>query len=206
MAKKPPPKLTLRVKPPKLEPRERKPQAKAKFHEYEGHSDRSAMPGPRPPLYRPEFAEQAHKAAQVGIADNELMRMLGIDRDTFIFWKMAHTDFYMACRANTEARTIRVEDAYFQRAVGYEHASEQINVWDGEVIRTPTMKHIPADVRAAERWLETHDPRYKRNMEEGALNTGTVRVVIENDPGPNRMRAEENRVEPKRRGKTEDEL
>jgi hypothetical protein len=206
MAKKPPPKLTERVKPPKLEPREPKPRPKLGFHEFDGRSDLSAAPGPRPPVYRPEYADETRKAAQVGITDSELMRLLGIDRDTFIFWKMTHSDFYLACRANTEARTTRVEDAYFQRAVGYEHPSEQINVWDGAVIRTPTVKHIPADVRAAERWLETHDPRYKRNMEEGGINTGTVRVVIENDPGPNRMRDESNRVEPKRRKGNDDEL
>jgi hypothetical protein len=206
MAKKPPPKLTERVKPPKLEPREPQPRAKPKWHEFDGRSDISAAPGPRPPVYRPEYAEETRKAAQVGITDSELMRMLGIDRDTFIFWKMAHADFYVACRANTEARTTRVEDAYFQRAVGYEHASEQINVWDGVVIRTPTMKHIPADVRAAERWLETHDVRYKRSSDDGGSSGGTVRVVIENDPGQNRMRAEENRVEPKRRKAADDEL
>lgn len=204
MAKKPT--LTDRVKKPRLEQREPKPRAKPQFHEYQGRSDISAQPGPRPPLYRSEYAEQTRKAAQVGITDNELMRMLGIDRDTFIFWKMAHIEFYMACRANTEARTTRVEDAYFQRAVGYEHDYEQINVWDGAVIRTPTVKHIPADVRAAERWLETHDPRYRRSEESGGVDRGTVRVVIENDPGPNRMRLDENRVEPKRRGRQEDEL
>jgi hypothetical protein len=206
VAKKPQPKLTDRQKKPELKQREPKPRAKPQFHEYEGRADVSAQPGPRPPLYRPEYAEQTRKAAQVGITDSELMRLLGIDRDTFIFWKMTHMDFYAACRANTEARTTRVEDAYFQRAVGYEHPSEQINVWDGEVIRTATVKHIPADVRAAERWLETHDPRYKRSEESAGVDRGTVRVVIENDPGPNRMRMEENRVDPKRRGKPEDEL
>jgi hypothetical protein len=132
--------------------------------------------------YRRAFSERARAAAEVGLTLYEISRLLGVDLDTLNLWTMVYPEFAAAMRANAAARNQRVEAALYQRAVGYEHPSEQLFLTrDGTVVRVPTMRHVPADSVAGVRWLERRDPD-RWATSRGDEEAGVLRIRIENDP------------------------
>lgn len=143
-----------------------------------------------PPPYGPEYLERARRAALAGFTTYELSRLLGVTVDTINLWDMVYSEFAAAIRVGAQSRNARVEAAFYQRAVGYEHPSEQLikisqsekigDEWvrTEEIIHEPIVKHIPADPKAALDWLMQHDPdRYKMRREEPAPSV--MRIVIE---------------------------
>jgi hypothetical protein len=156
-------------------------------------------PNAPPPRYAPRFAEQVREAAKVGYTLTEICRMLGVGLDTIKLWQMIYEEFASALRANFQSRTDRVEDALFQRAVGYEHASEKL-FYDKEegVIRASIVVHIPADVAAAQTWLKAHKPEiYVRDhTPEGDLGEQNKLVIeVRNGTGLPDMRASDKQPE-----------
>lgn len=171
--------------------------------------------GPGPALYGPRYLDAAQRASAAGFTTFELARLLGVDKDTVILWDMIHVEFAAAVRAGADVRTARVEAAMYQRAVGYEHPSEQIvkvttsetdheaktTTRTDEIIHEPTVNHIPADVKAGELWLYNHAPdRYRVRREEaapvsqkivivGGLPTIDERRVMEAEPSSSELAA-----------------
>ena len=139
-----------------------------------------------PPPYVPQYAEQVRLAANVGYTITELCRMLGVGLDTVNLWRLCYPDFDAAMRANLQARTDRVEQAWFQRAVGYDHPGEKIFCTDGVIRRAETLVHVPADPSAAMNWMKVHRPDvYSKvgeqapSVEVSVVNVTQVRTTIE---------------------------
>ena len=110
---------------------------------------------PRP--YSPQYAEQVRQAAAVGYTTTELCRLLGVGMDTLNLWRLCYAEFDAAVRTHTLARTERVEQAWFQRAVGYETTGEKVFcLSDGSIVRTSIVNHVPADTTAAMNWMKVH--------------------------------------------------
>jgi hypothetical protein len=136
--------------------------------------------GPATP-YHPSFVDRVRSAADVGYTVTEVARLLNAHTDDINLWTMVYPEFAAAMRANGQARNDRVENAYYQRCVGYEHESEQIvHAGDGEIVRVPIMRHVPADSAAALKWLENHKPEEYRNrvaMEHTGRDGGPIEMV-----------------------------
>jgi hypothetical protein len=118
------------------------------------------LPVNAPPIpYQDVYADQVRAAAVVGYTQTELCRLLGVGLDTLNLWRMIYADFDAAVRTNDQARHDRVENAFYQRAVGYDQPGEKLfcNA-DGQVTRAQTMVHVPADPGAAMNWLKVHRP------------------------------------------------
>jgi hypothetical protein len=164
--------------------------------------------GGPPPVYRREYAEQVANAARVGASRADIMLMLGVNSDVILLWSMVHSEFALALRANEEARTARVEDAMFQRSIGYEFIGEQIVSTQYGIERVIVRRHLPPDQAAGYKWLEASKPeKWKRKEFFDGDESGVLRVQISGDPGPSRMRDPENQVKaPAPNDGDEDEL
>lgn len=115
------------------------------------------MPG-NATVYRPEFAEEAHKLCQLGATDNDLADFFGVTTRTIIRWQAYHPDFCKSLKRGKEAADDRVERSLYARATGYTFDSEKISIQDGMVTRATTIEHVPPDVTACIFWLKNRRP------------------------------------------------
>ena len=120
----------------------------------------------RPTDYRPEFAEQAAKLCALGATDYEIADFFGVNTATIYRWRNVHEQFCEAVRAGKERSDERVERALFNRAVGYSFESEKVFQHQGEIIRAPTVEHVPPDPGAAMNWLKNRNPDTWRDKQE----------------------------------------
>lgn len=122
----------------------------------------------RPTSYKPEYAEQAEKLAQLGCTDGEISRFFNVSERTVNRWKLKYPEFCHSLKTGKHYADERVERALYQRAVGYDYVEEKIVTTkdaDGKekthVVRLE--KHQPGDVTAAIFWLKNRRPKQWRD-------------------------------------------
>lgn len=98
------------------------------------------------------------RLAGLGLNDKQIAQFLDITQDTLISWRNKYQVVRRALENARLDRDLKVVDALYQRAIGYEHDHEDIRVAGGEVIITPVKKHVQPDVRAQEIWLYNRMP------------------------------------------------
>lgn len=98
----------------------------------------------------------ARDAYERGLIDADVARALNITPSTLYRWRHVHPDFDAACTAGKDVAGDRVEDAFFQRATGFEYIAERPYMpADGSnkpVVAVYTRRVI-ADWRASLQWL-----------------------------------------------------
>lgn len=125
----------------------------------------------RPTKYKPEYAKQAAVACKLGATDQDLAELFDVSRSTINLWKIEFSEFSDALKDAKEVADIRVERALYQKAVGYSHPEDDIKMFEGQVIITPTIKHYPPDTTACIFWLKNRMPeQYRANPEDGGGN------------------------------------
>ena len=129
----------------------------------------------RTPRYRREIAELAAILTAHGIAEQEIIRLLAVNEETFSVWRKKHRELSAALAAPSTAD--QAEAALLKRALGFRicesTAEEIIDKKSGEtleVLKKRTIsKDVPPDVRALlfflknrcpERWNEEPSDRY----------------------------------------------
>ena len=143
----------------------------------------------RPSDYREEFAPQAAKLCALGATDFELADFFGVDTRTIYRWKNTHDDFCQAVTCGKDKADERVARALYNRAVGYSFESEKVFQFQGEIIRAPTVEHVPPDPGAAKLWLTNRNPdewRDKVTQEHTGKDGGPLemRWVKDSEPTP----------------------
>ena len=92
----------------------------------------------------------------------DVAKILGISRSVARHWVLTIPSFHKACCAPVEDRVRAVEDALYNRAIGYEFEEDKLFVFkdpytrEQEIVSQRVVKHIPPDVRAAEAFLQQH--------------------------------------------------
>lgn len=131
------------------------------------------MAGGRPSKYKPEFVAQAEKLCKLGATDAEMADFFQVTISTLSLWKVKHAEFSDALKLGKEVADRRVEEALYNRALGYSHEETDIRVIEGKIMATPMIKHYPPDTTAAIFWLKNRRPdewRDKRDIEHsGAI-------------------------------------
>lgn len=131
------------------------------------------MAGGRPSKYKPEFVKQAEALCKLGATDAEMADFFQVTLSTLSLWKVKHSEFSEALKLGKEVADRRVEEALYNRALGYSHEETDIRVVDGAIMETPMIKHYPPDTTAAIFWLKNRRPdewRDKRDIEHsGAI-------------------------------------
>ncbi len=138
----------------------------------------------RPPVYRPEFNDQAHRLCLLGYTDERLAEFFGVSSMTINRWKRERPGFWDAVKSGKDDADGRVASALMQRALGYSHPEVDIKVVDGQIVQTPIVKHYPPDTAAAAFWLTNRQPeRWKAKRAEAADGDSDapvpVKVVVE---------------------------
>lgn len=128
--------------------------------------------GGRPTLYKDVFNEQARKLCLLGAIDRELADFFEINEDTLHEWKKVHPKFSESIRAGKEYADANVAGRLYERAMGFEHDSEEIKVVsDGagagsSVERVKVRKVYPPDTAAAIFWLKNRQKKKWRDKIE----------------------------------------
>jgi hypothetical protein len=99
---------------------------------------------------------------------------------------MCYPEFEAALQANETARVNRMEDALYQRGIGFWITGDKVVVVDKEVRHEPIQVFIPGDVSAQEKWLRAKksdpwNPARKVEM-TGASGAPLVQITLDMDP------------------------
>lgn len=116
--------------------------------------------------YKPEYAAQAAKLSALGATDMEIGDFFGVDTRTIYRWRNVHEDFCQAVTCGKDKADERVQRSLFNRAVGYTYESEKVFQFQGQIVRTPTVEHVPPDPSAAMNWLKNRRPQEWRDKQD----------------------------------------
>ena len=152
------------------------------------------MPAGAPSLFKDEYNEQAEKLCKLGATDSELADFFEVTETTINNWKIVHTEFFESIKKGKILADSNVAERLYQRALGFEHDSEEIKVLtvgkESVIERVPIRKIYPPDPTAAIFWLKNRRPkewRDKQEMEgkiqlEGNITFGGIEILKPNDP------------------------
>lgn len=146
-----------------------------------------------PTKYKAEYAELARKFCLLGATDADLARMFEVEESTINNWKRDHPEFLESIKAGKLEADANVADRLYQRAMGFEHDSEEIKVMsDGpglsRIERVPTRKIYPPDTTAAIFWLKNRRNKEWRDKQE-LEHTGDVGVTLSDSQAEQLIRA-----------------
>lgn len=122
----------------------------------------------RPSAYKPEFAKQAEKLANLGATDQEIADFFEIEVRTVYRWKHDHSDFCQALRTGKEVADERVERSLFQKAIGYEQDEVKIFMPANSPapVYAPFRAKVSPDTTAAIFWLKNRRPDLWRDKQD----------------------------------------
>ena len=137
----------------------------------------------RPTPYKPEFDKMAYQLALLGHTDAEMAAVFGVTEQTVNNWKHKHPTFFESIKVGKDIADGKVADRLYQRAMGFEHESEEIKVvstgmgMGSEIVRVPVRKIYPPDTVAAIFWLKNRQPARWRDTKD--MRLGGTRTLEE---------------------------
>lgn len=131
-----------------------------------------------PTKYKAEYPEQAYKLCLLGHTDEELATYFEVNVDTINEWKKVHPDFSVSIKSGKAIADGNVADRLYQKAMGFEHDSEEIKVMYNKetneqyIERVPIRKIYPPDTTAGIFWLKNRQKKYWRDKIEHGMTDG----------------------------------
>lgn len=148
-------------------PKAKKPAVK---RDAVGFAMRAKRVAGQPTKYDAEaHPELAFKYCLLGATNEELARSLDVATSTVDKWIADHPEFSGAIKRGREQADAEVANRLYKRALGYEHAEDDIRALNGEIVITPTVKQYPPDTAAAIFWLKNRRSDKWREKVETAL-------------------------------------
>ena len=96
----------------------------------------------------------------------EVCEALELGRNTFWIWEGRHPEFREAIFKACQSADERVEASLYERAIGYEYATEKVYHYQGVPVRIPVKEHVPADPQSMIFWLKNRlGDRWKDRQE-----------------------------------------
>lgn len=114
--------------------------------------------GGMPSKYKLEYDKQVYQLALLGLTDEQMGAVFGVDKKTVGNWAREHPSFGEARRSGKELADGQVAHGLFQRAVGYSHPDTYVSVIKDNVVMTPIVKHYPPETEAIKTWLHNRQP------------------------------------------------
>ena len=148
----------------------------------------------RPTDYREEYNEQARKLCLLGATDKEMADFFDVAESTIHKWKLDYPEFSESIKAGKAFADATIADRLYQRAMGFEHDSEEIKVVsDGQgagssIVRVPIRKIYPPDTVAAIFWLKNRQKsNWRDKVETGFTDKdgNDVKPQLIFQPAPN---------------------
>jgi hypothetical protein len=122
--------------------------------------------GGRPSGYSPEYVGQAEKLSKLGATVDGLADFFGVCSKTIERWAARYPEFCLALKIGGAPCDDRVERSLYHRATGYSFKSEKVFQFQGEIVRTATVEHVPPDTTAAIFWLKNRRKEQWRDKSE----------------------------------------
>lgn len=126
----------------------------------------------RPTKYKEEFNDQVEKLCKLGATDAEIANFFEVVESTVNLWKIEHPKFSESIKAGKDLADAFVAQRLYERAVGFEHDSEEIKVVSmgekqgSEIVRVPIRKIYPPDPTSLIFWLKNRRPKDWRDRQE----------------------------------------
>ncbi len=126
----------------------------------------------RPTKYNSDCCLQVEKLCKLGAIDKEIADFLEIAESTLNEWKKDYPEFSESIKRGKLIADSNVADRLYQRAIGFEHDSEEIKVValgngaGSEIERVPIKKIYAPDPTAAIFWLKNRRPDKWRDKQE----------------------------------------
>ncbi len=124
----------------------------------------------RPTKYLPEYNLQVEKLCKLGAIDKEIADFFEVTEQTINNWKNEFPDFFESIKRGKTLADSNVADRLYQRALGFEHDSEEIKVMtvgkESVIERVPIRKIYPPDATSAIFWLKNRRPDKWRDKQE----------------------------------------
>lgn len=133
----------------------------------------------RPTDYKPEYNIQVEKLCKLGATDKELADFFEVAESTINLWKTEHPEFSESIKRGKSEADANVAERLYQRAMGFEHDSEEIKVVDKGIERVPVRKVYPPDTAAGIFWLKNRQPGKWRDRQEIKHD---ITPILTNDP------------------------
>jgi hypothetical protein len=130
----------------------------------------------RPTKYDISLNDKVYKLALLGATDEEMADILDISESTLNKWKLDYPEFSESIKRGKVHADSNVANRLYQRALGFEHESEDIKVVDGKIVRVPITKIYAPDPTSAIFWLKNRQPNKWRDKQDhehehkGSLN------------------------------------
>ena len=136
------------------------------------------MAGNGRPKFKAAYAAQAKKLCKLGATTFDLAEFFGVSDRAVKDWLAQKPAFAAAVKVGKGAADERVKRALYERAVGYSYETEKVFCFDGQIVRTPFVEHVPPDVGAARLWLMNRLPdEFRAKVEQESAGNITVEVV-----------------------------
>ncbi len=132
----------------------------------------------RPTKFKPEYLDQAFHLCELGATDKKLAAFFGVTLSTLYLWKQEYPAFSDVLKRAKDRRDAEVERSLLERATGYSHKDTHIAVHQGEVIKTPIVKHYPPDPTSMIFWLKNRQPEKWRDKHEHEVTGETVTRIV----------------------------
>ena len=123
----------------------------------------------RPTKYKKEFCVQAEKLCRKGFIDTEIADFFEVHIDTIYEWKKVHPEFSDALKSGKRHSDAKVEDALYNRALGYEYEEYKVEESEQGIKKTVTKKQLAGDTTAQIFWLKNRQPEKWRDKTETAI-------------------------------------
>jgi hypothetical protein len=95
--------------------------------------------------------------------------MLDVSIRTIYLWRATKPEFAVALKVGKSEADERVERSLYNRAIGYTFNSEKVFQFQGQIVRTPTIEHVPPDTVAMIFWLKNRRPEQWREKNETVI-------------------------------------
>ncbi len=89
-----------------------------------------------------------------GYTDKELAKIFNVTEQTINNWKKDYPEFFESLKEGKFLADSKVEASLFQRACGYSHPEIHISNFQGQITKTPIIKHYPPDPTSMIFWLK----------------------------------------------------
>ena len=113
--------------------------------------------------YTGNTAQEAEMLCKLGYTDADLAKHFGVSETTINNWKNLHVEFFESLKDGKSRADANVAQALYLRATGYSHPDVDIKVINGEVVKTPIIKHYPPDPTSMIFWLKNRQSKLWRD-------------------------------------------
>jgi DNA-binding XRE family transcriptional regulator len=147
----------------------------------------------RPTKYLPAYCDQARKLCLLGATDKDLANFFDVNEDTIHQWKKDYPKFSESIKEGKSVADANIADRLYQRAMGFEHDSEEIKVIPtgkgSKIQRVPIRKIYPPDTVAAIFWLKNRQKEKWRDKIEQDITSGGEKITALSALPPDDLKA-----------------